>query len=248
MTHLDYIEFCENLFSNWKDNKIDLQDNYGFDLNALPEPYLTFGEVESQVCFLTTNPGGVMDFQKRTNNFSTTGESYADLSKRLGKHYEEVLNGAAKTRIENMYEIAKTIDSKSKGFIQVEISPFHSRNFPDKEKFSKDILKKDQSFHAQYVDALSSFLSNKNCICIQSGYPNLDRLDKNWITLISKIVNIRKTDWDLIEFKVKNGRATTGAFIHKNEDSFKVILFNSASNSCPKINSMTELFEKIKQI
>ena len=83
----NYFEFCDTLLSNWKENKITLEDNYGFDLNAMPEPYLTFGNGDSKVCFLTTNPGQVLDFQKRNSNFSTNGESYTNLSKRLAKLY-----------------------------------------------------------------------------------------------------------------------------------------------------------------
>ena len=58
----------------------------------MPEPYLTFGNGDSKVCFLTTNPGQVADFQKRNYNFSTDGESYANLSKRLPKRVDPVTN------------------------------------------------------------------------------------------------------------------------------------------------------------
>lgn len=107
MINKDYIAFCNHILSDWKENELSLQDNYGFDLDALPEPYLTFGKGNNQMCFLTTNPGGVMNFQRRKNHYSPTEEPYTDLSIRLGQHYEKVLNGAAKIRIENMYEISK---------------------------------------------------------------------------------------------------------------------------------------------
>ncbi len=246
MKDLNYLEFCDKLLSDWRENKIVLQDNYGFDLDALPEPYLTFGSKSDEVCFLTNNPGSVMEFQKKNENFSPISESYNNLSKRLGQHYEDYLSGVAKTRILNMYEISNTLFPTNNSFMQLEISPFHSSSFPNKEKFSKNILRRENDIHTEYINNLTAFLSQKNCICIQSGFPDLKRLNKNWISLIGNILSIKSDTWNLIEFKIKNERATTGAFYYKGEKFFKVILFNSASNSCPRINTMTELFKILK--
>jgi len=243
----DYIQFCDTLLFDWSKKSIILEDGYGFDLSGLPEPYLKFGKKGSNVCFLTTNPGGVMNFQKREYEFSKAGELYSDLSVRLAKYYKDNLTGAAKTRILKMKELSTALVPESDGFVQFEISPFHSTNFPvnKKEKFSKNILNGENSIHADYTSLLTSSLKHKSCICIQAGYPKLERLDQNWLSLISKILSVKKEDWKLVEFKFSKGVATTGVFYYKEDNFFKAILFNSSGNNIPKIDSMTKLLENL---
>lgn len=240
----DYVEFSEELLNKWKGDNLGINDNFGFDFDALPEPYLSFGNDLKNITFLTNNPGGVMDFQKKDSSFVNKNESYQNLSSRLGQFYEETLSGPSKTRINNMYEISNKLGTK--GFTQFEISPFHSPNFPGKEKFAKYILENKNNIHSQYITLLKDKLKNLNSICIQGGYPNLDRLYKSyWIKLISEIFSVHKDDWKSLYFKIKNQKATTGAFYHKTDSLFKVILFNSGGNYCPKIDSMKELFRII---
>jgi hypothetical protein len=241
-----YFEFCENLHINWDLNKLNLGDNFGFDLNALPEPYLNFGSNGNDICFLTTNPGGVMDFQKKPSDFFKNGEKYPELSRRLAKHYENTLQGPAKTRIQAMYKISNMIRPNSNGFMQFEISPFHSSSFPNKEKFANFVLTGETNFHSEYVDLLTEQLKDSNCICIQSGLPDLKRLNKMWLQLIGKILSVDKNSWETIYFKHKDERPTTGAFYNKNKNTFKAILFNSGSNSIPNVDSMNELINRLR--
>lgn len=249
----NYFEFCDTLLSNWKENKITLEDNYGFDLNAMPEPYLTFGNGDSKVCFITTNPGQVLDFQKRNSNFSTNGESYTNLSKRLAKLY------ANQVRIKKMHEASNKLYPSSNGFIQFEISPFHSANFPNKNKFAKDILNAENNLHTEYIDKLTSFLSNKNCISIQGGKPLLERQDQPWLILVSKILGVKIGDWKLIVFGYSGkGKATTGVWYYKKNNFFKLITFVDSTNTIPNgflnvlskfegpVENITELFEILK--
>ncbi len=242
-----YFEFCENLHTDWNLNKLSLGNNFGFDLNALPEPYLKFGNNNDDICFLTTNPGGVMKFQKKPTNFIKNGEKYHELSGRLAKHYENTLQGTAKTRIQTMYKVTNTIRPNTNGFMQFEISPFHSSSFPDKEKFANFVLTGETDFHNEYVNLLTEELKDKNCICIQSGFPDIKRLSKKWLQLISRILSVDKNNWEAIYFKFKNERPTTGAFYNTNKKTFKVVLFNSGGNSIPNLDSMNELFNRLRQ-
>ena len=263
----NYVEFCDTLLSNWKENKITLEDNYGFDLNALPEPYLTFGNGDSKVCFLTTNPGQVADFQKRNSNFSTDGESYANLSKRLAKRYEnELQGGTAGRRIKHMYKTSNMLFSNNNGFTQFEISPFHSKDWKIhiKRKFAKNVLKEENNLHTQYIHKLTSILGDKNCICIQGGAPLLNRKDNSidnltekellnfngnaiWRRLISKILGVKIEDWKLIVFGYgPSGIASQGAWYYKKDNVFKVILFTVGGNKMPKPEKMSKLFEILK--
>ena len=241
-----YFEYCNELLARWRKSELVLKTNFGFDLNALPEPYLKFGEPTNDLYFLTTNPGGVMDFQMRENEYSPIGEMYSELSERLGLHYKDVLpsRSEARKRISAMYSITNRIFRGSNGFIQAEISPFHSANFPDKEKFALDVLSEEHDIHKEYVDILTTLLEHKNCICIQGGKPKPERINDNWIKLISKIMSVEPKNWNKMNFKYnKNGEATTGAFYYKHKDFFKVILFRDGTNGCPAIQSMNELFE-----
>lgn len=249
----NYVEFCDTLLSNWKENKITLEDNYGFDLNALPEPYLTFGNGDSNVCFLTTNPGQVQDFQKRNSNFSTDGESYANLSKRLAKRY------ANQVRIKKMHEASNKLFPSSNGFTQFEISPFHSAKFPTKNKFAKYILNAENNLHTEYIDKLTSMLRKKNCISIQAGKPLLERQDQPWLILVSKILGVKIEEWKLIVFGYsEKGAATTGVWYYKKNNFFKLITFLDGHNDLPNgflnklsklegpVEDITELFEILK--
>jgi hypothetical protein len=249
----NYVEFCDTLLANWKENKITLEDNYGFDLNAMPEPYLTFGNGDSKVCFLTNNPGKVADFQKRNSNFSTDGESYTNLSKRLAKRY------ANQVRIKKMHEASNKLFPSSNGFTQFEISPFHSANFPNKNKFAKDILNAENNLHTEYIDKLTSFLNNKNCISIQAGKPLLERQDQPWLILVSKILGVKIEDWKLIVFGYsEKGAATSGVWYYKKNNFFKLITFMDSTTLIPKgffntlsklegpVEDITELFKILK--
>ena len=249
----NYVEFCDTLLSNWKENKITLEDNYGFDLNAMPEPYLTFGNGDSKVCFLTNNPGTVADFQKRNSNFSTDGESYTNLSKRLAKRY------AHQKRIKKMHDASNKLFPSSNGFTQFEISPFHSAKFPTKNKFAKDILNAENNLYTEYIDKLTSILSKKNCICIQAGKPLLERQDQPWLILVSKILGVKIEDWKLIVFGYsEKGAATTGVWYYKKNTFFKLITFRDGHNGFPNgflnklsklegpVEDITELFKILK--
>ena len=256
----NYVEFCDTLLANWKENKITLEDNYGFDLNAMPEPYLTFGNGDSKVCFLTNNPGKVADFQKRNSNFSTDGESYTNLSKRLAKRYEnELQGGTAGRRIKHMYKTSNMLFSNNNGFTQFEISPFHSAKFPTKNKFAKDILNAENNLHTEYIDKLTSILSKKNCISIQAGKPLLERQDQPWLILVSKILGVKIEDWKLIVFGYsEKGAATTGVWYYKKNNFFKLITFMDSTTLIPKgffntlsklegpVEDITELFKILK--
>ena len=264
----NYVEFCDTLLSNWKENKITLEDNYGFDLNALPEPYLTFGNGNSKVCFLTTNPGQVQDFQKRNSNFSKDGESYANLSKRLPKRVDPITNKSyeGQKRVINMKKTANLLFPESKGFSQFEISPFHSKDWKIdiKRKFAKNVLKEENNLHTQYIHKITSILGDKNCICIQGGAPLLNRKDNSidnltekellnfngngiWRRLISKILGVKIEDWKLIVFGYgPSGIASQGAWYYKKDNVFKVILFTMGGNKMPKPEKMTKLFEILK--
>jgi hypothetical protein len=246
MNHINYLDFCENLFRSWNQDKLFLDNNFSFDLSALPEPYLVFGENAGELSFLTTNPGGVMDFQRKPSGFLREGEKYQALAKRLANHYEKTLANAAKTRIRNMYDLSKILKPKSDGFTQFEISPFHSSSFPDKEKFSKHVLRHEDNLHHEYISLLTDHLKQRDCICIQSGFPDLKRLNKKWLELISRILSVEKNDWQAVFFKFKHGRPTTGAFYANNQSTFKAILFNSAGNSSPSLETMSELFDLLK--
>jgi hypothetical protein len=246
MKDTNYSEFCENLFINWLDDKLSVEKDFGFDLGTLPEPYLTFGNNSEEICFLTTNPGQVMDFQRKSSggeSFFKAGEKYHDLSKRLASHYNENLKNSAKTRILNMYDFSKRLKPNCDGFTQFEISPFHSANFPRKELFSEYVLNNDVSIHRKYIDLLTIKLKDMSCVCVQCGYPTMDRLNKDWFKLISKIFNVEINRWKTVFFKTKNQKPTTGAFYFVDKSKFKVILFNSGANSIPRLDTMGELFE-----
>jgi hypothetical protein len=248
MNQTNYFDFCEDLFLKWNQNKIILEKKFNFQFEALPEPYLKFGKESEELAFLTTNPGSVMDFQLQSSSFFMPKEKYDDLSKRLAKQYEVILkrNSSAKQRIEDMHSITKILSNNSKGFTQFEISPFHSSNFPNKEIYGEYVLNSSLNIHREYTDLLTNHLKEKSCICIQAGAPDLSRLNSKWLELVSSVLSVKKSDWKSIDFKIKNNKATTGAFYTKNKNIYKVILFRMGSNSVPNLTTMKTLFDTLR--
>jgi len=113
-----------------------------------------------------------------------------------------------------MGSLANSIIPNSNGFLQFEISPFHTSSFTHKEKFANFLPENESDFHNKYVNLLTEELKDKNCICIQSGLPDLKRLNTRWLQLVSRILSVEINNWKPIYFKSKGGRPTTGAFYY----------------------------------
>ena len=63
----DLIELCEALWREWLARSLEVSPlvTSTFDMNATPEPYLSFNVGQQPLIALTTNPGATMAIQAR---------------------------------------------------------------------------------------------------------------------------------------------------------------------------------------
>jgi hypothetical protein len=97
-----YKNFCETLWRSWLAGTLDVPPSLrrDFDLDAAPEPYLTFGAGARPLVVLTTNPGATMRHQRRSvilrgGGPVVAGARYEAVADTLGAFYAEHLRGAA---------------------------------------------------------------------------------------------------------------------------------------------------------
>ncbi len=67
---MDYDKLVEKIWDDWKLGQLSPQPSdyisEKFSLDYLPEPYLQYGEGDSPMYFLSTNPGHSMIFKEET--------------------------------------------------------------------------------------------------------------------------------------------------------------------------------------
>lgn len=227
-----YFNFCQDLYSNWNNCTLNYDPALEsfFDLNALPEPYLSFKSLENPLYFLTTNPGGVMEFQKR-DNFNYSDELYSDLAHKLGERYLlnlDKIGTQAVTRIKRMIQLSELV--KKSGVIQVEAIPYHSKNFNNKSAFLKCLT--DFTLIA-YINHLKDHLTDKPVLSIQAGSPDLNRIKSNdWILFLCDTMNLDIDKAHMYPIKVKTDGKVTIGMLWDNRNR-KGIIFNNAINSFP---------------
>lgn len=123
---------AEQLFQVWLTQSAALRGEFGdvFDLDFVPEPYLTFGDQSRPLIWITINPGTGFDFQRppgSPGSLVTRDGTYRSLSKRLGEIYAarpDLITRAATSRIQAMLEFARSFGFT--GVLQIERYPFHS--------------------------------------------------------------------------------------------------------------------------
>ena len=65
----DFIQLCETLWRDWLEESLDVSPfvDATFDMNAAPEPYVSFNAGRRPLIALTTNPGQTMPHQLRSH-------------------------------------------------------------------------------------------------------------------------------------------------------------------------------------
>ena len=65
----DFIQLCETLWRDWRAESLDVSlfIDATFDMNAAPEPYVSFDAGRRPLIALTTNPGMTMPHQLRSH-------------------------------------------------------------------------------------------------------------------------------------------------------------------------------------
>lgn len=261
---MNYIEFCETIFQNWKKNPYYFQKDFGFDFQTefLPEPYLVWTEGDTPLYVLNYNPGqagfmvqqhsfaingGIFEKKQFSNGFDT----FSELTNCVAAFYRgdlgcddnaRILGGKALSRYKTEAKLAKKLGYQ--GCRCVESFPLHSKGIkarPFLNKYSGD------AFFKEYTKQLTRFLKDKPVLCVSSiGFHTDITLEAirqdSWLSFQCDVIGLDLNNAILNTStpKGKTGLPGTAILVGKNH---KIMTIVKGSNSVPKI-----AFEQLDQI
>lgn len=255
MINAPFFQKANSLYKSWLNDDIPAThfNNY-FAMDALYEPYLLFKVDEKEdvsvetmlkdpLFILTTNPGGVMNFQKRGNleafvrRFTTTplrDLSYHELALLLGDYYQnEPKIKNARARIQKMIYLAKKLNKSA--VVQVEMIPFHSKDFKSNRKhhYAQD-LEKD-NYLASYTEDLRRLLENASVLSPQ-GWMNEEK--NAWPALIRKTMGLENASYKGLK---QSGNSDSIAFVSTQTPVLKGMTLIKGSNNFPSVTYLDQI-------
>jgi hypothetical protein len=254
VSHTDpYIAYCESLWQSWLAGRLEIPAAIArmFDLNAAPEPYLSFEVGENPLVALTTNPGATMAHQVRGAVLEGGGpvsadQTYASAAQTLASFYERELSGVARRRIVALRSLSQWAGYA--GVLQVEASPFHSPRLPGKEALVDAIAA--GGLLAAYIQPASAFLAPKPVVVVSAvstrvplragiGLPRWVR----WMSELAGLSLERATFTPL----VKKGSLTTSAvLVSRTHGVPKALVLMMGGNHLPAEGGLRVLASMIR--
>lgn len=245
-----FIPYCESLWQAWLQGQIAVSplSASAFDLDAAPEPYMSFRAGASPLIALTTNPGTTMDHQRRASVQIGAGPinatmSYAAAASALGAFYEDKnnLKGPANRRIAALQSLAGLLGRD--GVLQVETCPFHSKAFPGKAAFLTS-LESDRML-AEYVDRVRSFLRDRPvvivaAVSIQASLGPSIQLS-GWLSWQAELAGLGRASARFAPLVERAGKVTCGALVSGEADSAKALVLMMGGNHLPGSRGLTAL-------
>lgn len=240
-----FLSYCDQLWKNWLRGE-QVASSFlmsKFDLNAAPEPYISFDCGANPLIVLTTNPGTTLPFQLRDAVLSGSGPinqdmEYSEASRALGRHYRVILKDLrigldAARRIDSFLMLSKWLGTD--GVLQIETCPFHSARFPGKSAALRSFRR--ESVMTEYLDHLREYLRDR-CVLILSAGPTQGSLSSetqlnDWLTAQVQLSNLQ---WDRVSFTpllLKNGKATCGSYITNTNGVTKCLVLMMGGNRFP---------------
>lgn len=237
----DFISFCETLWQDWLAGRLETSPfvSQAFDLDAAPEPYLSFGSGQKPLVLLTTNPGATMPHQRRTAVQAGRGPlspviDYAAAAKALGAFYDQRLaRRAAGRRIAAMRALSALIGAE--GVVQVEACPFHSRSLPDKLGLLQEI--DEDGLLARYVEQVRAFLTARPVVTISAAPSRIsigpDVALSPWVMWLSQMAGLNAKRADFLPLVTKEEKVTAAAFVSNHDGTPKALVLMMGGNHLP---------------
>jgi hypothetical protein len=251
----DFVSFCESLWQDWLAGKIETSPflRKWFDLDAAPEPYISFGSGQKPLVLLTTNPGGTMRHQQRAAVQAGRGPlnpaiDYAAAAKGLGAFYEHQLaRRAAGRRIAAMRALSASVGAD--GVVQVEVCPFHSRSLPNKLGLLREIDK--GGLLTRYVEQVRSFLITRPVVAI-SAVPSRASLGpevplSRWVLWLSEMTGLDPTRAKFVPLVTKEAKVTAGALVASQDGVPKALVQMMGGNQLPGKHGVGILAEALRR-
>lgn len=256
----EFGDFCEKMWQKWLSQGAkafsDQVDGDSFQLDFLPEPYLTFskkGDVLDFLYVLTTNPGGAIpiqshDYLLQGKSIISPQVSYNMISRVFADFYANdfEINLNAKRRVEKILMLSKMLGKK--GVVQIESCPFHSPSFPSKDRFIKETQK--NKFFQEYTEKLKLFLKDKSVLIVSATSSqtslSLDNISNStWLKWQADLVSFNMQTAIFNKIVEKNGKTTSGLAVDSSKGCTKGIFLTMGSNNLPSVDGLKIIAENM---
>jgi len=237
----DFVLFCETLWQDWLAKKLDALRFVGqhFELDAVPEPYISFGSGKKSLFILLTNPGRKMRHQESATVQSGGGPlgqvtNYAAAAIALGAFYEQELVGKpAGHRIDAMKKLSSMIGLE--GVCQVEMCPFHSPSLRNKKGLLREFDK--EGLLKRYMEEVEEFLISRPAVAV-SAASSLNSLAPEmtlppWAMRLSKTLGLVPKPDEFVSLVEKRGKVTAAAFVSSQNGVARALVPMMGGNRLP---------------
>ncbi len=244
-----YFHYCEEMWSNWIQSKIDYPPSLRtqFQLEYCPEPYLEFFNNSSpRLHFLTTNPGAGMPHQNlrcilEGRSKVEQKDSYSHNAKRLADFYDTTLKGNAGVRVQAMKRL-----SGSQGFTQLECIPFHSKNLRNKPAVLR-LCTENEALRG-YIAHLTDYLADKDVMAVsavstrkeiacEEGYFS------DWLLWQARIMGFSFAQAEKHDIVLHKGthRVTGALLLSRSNNARKAFFLMMGTNSLPGAEGISKI-------
>jgi hypothetical protein len=250
-----YLQFCETLWRDWLAGAVDPSECSGneFDLDAAPEPYLSFDAGAQPLVALTTNPGATMLHQTRAavqlgQGPLRNGDDYVTTARALGSFYESRLAGPARTRIAALRSLSSILGTD--GVLQVEACPFHSPFLARKEALLRTIGR--GGLLGQYADRLRGFLQPRPVVVVsavssRAPLSNATLKPSPWLAWKSSVAGIDLAAAEFIALTTKANATTSGALVSGRGGVAKALVLMMGGNHLPAQRGLRVLADALQR-
>ena len=253
----DFIKLCETLWREWLALSLEVSPfvTATFDLNATPEPYLSFNAGQQPLVALTTNPGATMAVQVREavhrgDGPLNTSLNFATAARILGSFYEQALpsKSPARHRIDKLSHLSQLLGAD--GVLQVEVCPFHSPllSMSKKHKLLREV--EEGGFLARSVESLRRF-TTPHPVFVVSAVSSQSSLQSGlemsrWLTWQATIAGVHLDTAAFIPQVTKGPKTTCGAFVTSVAGTPKALVLMMGTNNLPGLGALETLAHRLR--
>lgn len=248
----DFIQLCETLWRDWLAESLDVSSfvDATFDMNAAPEPYVSFDAGRRPLIALTTNPGMTMPHQLRShvqqgNGPLNRGMDYAKAARILGSFYKQELSPSnpAKHRITKLLNLSSLLGAE--GVLQIDVCPFHSPTMPKKLALIRESAQ--HGLLARYVEAVQGYIAAQSVVVVSAvGTQKSLRPGMKvspWLAWLSIIAGLDLKHASFVRLVSRDAKTTCGAFVSSGSGVMKAHVLMMGSNNLPNSEALKVLTE-----
>ena len=247
----DFIQLCETLWRDWLAESLDVSSfiDATFDMNAAPEPYVSFDAGRRPLIALTTNPGMTMPHQLRShvqqgNGLLNRGMDYAKAARMLGPFYKQKLSprNPAKHRITKLLNLSSLLGAE--GVLQIDACPFHSPFLTIPKKLALIREAAQHGLLARHVEAVQGYIAAQSVVVV-SAVGTHESLWSGmkvspWLAWLSTIAGLDLKNASFVRLVSRDAKTTCGAFVSSGSGVMKAHVLMMGNNNLPNSEALKE--------